>query len=183
MQKGALILVVGPSGAGKDTMIRHARTALAGDPRYNFPRRIVTRTADPNLEDHDTVEPAEFARRKLRGDYALDWEAHGLNYALPASIDSTIHAGRIVVAKGSRSVVARAVEKYERCHVFLVTARPEVLAERLRNRSRETADEIAARLDREAMLPPAVMPVVIDNSGPVETGARRYLDALKRIAQ
>jgi ribose 1,5-bisphosphokinase len=183
MREGALVLVVGPSGAGKDTMIRHAQAALAADARFSFPRRIVTRAADPSLEDHDTVEPAEFARQKLRGDYALDWEAHGLSYALPGSIDATIHAGRIVVANGSRRIVARAVEKYSRCHILVVTARPEVLAERLKARSRETVEEIAARLDREAMLPPAVMPILIDNSGPIETGARRFIDALLRIAQ
>ena len=92
---GALVLVVGPSGAGKDTLIGRARETLANDPRFSFPRRIITREATPDLEDHDTIAKAEFDRHKLRGDYALDWEAHGLSYALPCSVDSAIHAGRI----------------------------------------------------------------------------------------
>ncbi|MBN9309568.1 MAG: phosphonate metabolism protein/1,5-bisphosphokinase (PRPP-forming) PhnN, partial [Devosia sp.] len=78
MSEGALVLVVGPSGAGKDTLIGAAKTALAGDPRFTFPRRVVTRQAMVELEDHDSIDAVEFSRQKLRGAYALDWEAHGL---------------------------------------------------------------------------------------------------------
>jgi ribose 1,5-bisphosphokinase PhnN len=42
---GRLLAVVGPSGAGKDTLIARARTRLAGDPMIVFPLRIVTRAA------------------------------------------------------------------------------------------------------------------------------------------
>src|SRR3569833_150302 len=46
-------LVVGPSGAGKDTLIGGAREALAGDDRFVFVRRIVTRAGN-SAEDHDS---------------------------------------------------------------------------------------------------------------------------------
>jgi ribose 1,5-bisphosphokinase len=182
MARGALVLVVGPSGAGKDTLIGAAHEAVAGDDHFVFPRRIVTRTALAALEDHDTLDRDEFQKQKLRGAFALDWEAHGLCYALPASIDAAILAGRAVVANVSRSVIARAAEKYDNCHVLMVTARPEVLAERLATRGRETAADIAARLSREgASLPAGVMPVMIDNSGTLVDGVRRFLMALKAI--
>jgi ribose 1,5-bisphosphokinase len=184
MTEGALALVVGPSGAGKDTLIGRARDTLAADTRFVFPRRIVTREAVAELEDHDTVEPEQFQKQKLRGDYALDWQAHGLHYALPASIDAAMIGGRVVVANVSRAVVARALEKYRHCHIILVTARPEVRAARLGARGRETAPEIAARLLREgAEVPAGVLPVIIDNSGPLDVSLRGFLGALDRISK
>jgi ribose 1,5-bisphosphokinase len=184
MGRGALALVVGPSGAGKDTLIVKARDALAGDARFVFPRRVVTRTAVAELEDHDTVEPAEFQRRKLRGDYALDWEAHGLSYGIPASIDAAMADGRVVVVNVSRSVIQRAAETYENCHVLLISAPPEVRAVRLASRGRESEADILARLAREgAAVPAVVKPTLIDNSGPLEAGLGHFLVALRNLAE
>lgn len=183
MATGALVLVVGPSGAGKDTLIAAARAALADDPRFSFPRRAVTRAAMVELEDHDSIDANEFGRQKLRGAYALDWEAHGLCYGVPAAIDATLTAGRIVVVNTSRKVIERAMEKYPECHVLLVTATPEVRAARLAGRGRETAGEIAARLGREgAPLPDGVPARLIDNSGSLEAGIVRFVGALRSIS-
>lgn len=183
MSEGALVLVVGPSGAGKDTLIGAAKTALAGDPRFTFPRRVVTRQAMVELEDHDSIDAAEFARQKLRGAYALDWEAHGLCYGVPAAIEAAMVGGRVVVVNTSRRVIERAIEKYPSCHVLLVTAEPEVRARRLAGRGREGADEVAARLAREgAPVPEGVSAVTIDNSASLDQGVARFVDALRLIA-
>ncbi len=58
---GRLILVVGPSGAGKDTIIDGAKEACAGNPAIVFPRRVVTRAVSAT-EDHDTLDDAAFDR-------------------------------------------------------------------------------------------------------------------------
>lgn len=182
MSVGALVLVVGPSGAGKDTLIGAAKAALADDERFSFPRRVVTRTAMVELEDHDSVDASEFGRQKLRGAYALDWEAHGLCYGVPAAIDAAMVAGRIVVVNTSRRVIERAIEKYPACHVLLVTARPEIRASRLAGRGRETAADIAARLQREgAPVPAGVVPTIIDNSASLDEGVGGFVAALKAI--
>lgn len=184
MARGALALVVGPSGAGKDSLIDAARTALKDDTRFSFPRRIVTRQAFTAIEDHDTLDRETFKREKLKGAFALDWEAHGLSYGLPASIESAMLVGRVVVANGSRAVIPHAIEKYERCYVLLVTAPADLRAKRLAARGRETAQEISARLEREgATVPAGVMPIVIDNSGHIDDGLRRFLKALNDIAK
>jgi phosphonate metabolism protein PhnN/1,5-bisphosphokinase (PRPP-forming) len=183
MSHGALVLVVGPSGAGKDTLIGAARDALAGDHRFSFPRRVVTRQAMVELEDHDTVDAAEFGRQKLRGAYALDWEAHGLCYGVPAAIDAAMAAGRVVVVNTSRKVIERAIEKYPNCHVLVVTAEPQVRARRLAGRGRESAEDIAARLKREgAPVPDGVNAVTIDNSSALADGVGRFVAALRAIA-
>ncbi|MGV3490350.1 MAG: phosphonate metabolism protein/1,5-bisphosphokinase (PRPP-forming) PhnN [Devosia sp.] len=183
MAEGALVLVVGPSGAGKDTLIGAARSQLIEDPRFTFPRRVVTREAMVELEDHDTVAPDEFARQKQDGSYALDWEAHGLCYGIPASIDEAMRAGNTIVVNTSRRVIESAREKYPNCHVMLVTALPEIRAQRLGSRGRETEAEVAARLKREgAPVPAGIEPVVIDNSGALADGVARFVDALRQIA-
>lgn len=183
MQGGALVLVVGPSGAGKDTLIGAAKAALADDPRFSFPRRVVTRQAMVELEDHDSIDVNEFGRQKLRGAYALDWEAHGLCYGVPSAIDAAMVAGRIVVVNTSRKVVERAMEKYPACHVLLVTARPDVRAARLAGRGRESAEDVAARLQREgAPVPDGIVPVMIDNSASLEAGIAGFVAALRTIA-
>ena len=175
-----LVLVVGPSGAGKDTLINAAKASLASDPRFFFPRRVVTRQAVASLEDHDTVSPQEFALRAANGAYALSWEAHGLHYGLPASIRDDIAAGRVVVMNGSRAMVETARRTFPGMVVIMIEASRGVRAQRLAGRGRETAAEVAARLAREvdADIPNAIR---VDNSGAIEDGITRFLAALRAL--
>src|ERR1700758_459495 len=96
-----LLLVVGPSGAGKDTLLDAARRALADDPKFRFVRRVVTRAAKAGDEPHETVTEAEFAARE----FALQWQAHGLRYGIPAD---AIVDDVVTVANVSRTVIAEA---------------------------------------------------------------------------
>ncbi len=175
-----LVLVVGPSGAGKDTLINAAREALVGDARFVFPRRVVTRVAMAFLEDHDSVIPAEFAERAAQGAYALSWQAHGLSYGLPASITQDIAGGRMVVVNGSRTIVGAACKIFPGAVVILIDASPEIRAKRLTARGRETTAEVTARLAREV---PAEIPdaIRVDNSGGVADGVQRFLAALRTL--
>ncbi len=59
---GCFVAVVGPSGAGKDTIMDAARVALASDMRFHFVRRIITRPQMPGTEDHDSLDEAAFAK-------------------------------------------------------------------------------------------------------------------------
>ena len=175
-----LVLVVGPSGAGKDTLINAAKMELARDRRFVFPRRVVTRPAVAALEDHDSVTPQQFALQQSNGAYALSWDAHGLKYGLPASIEDDIAAGRVVVMNSSRAIVGAAREKFPGTVVVLIGATPDVRALRLAGRGRETAGEVAARLAREvdASIPDVIL---VDNSGDLEAGKGRFLAALRAL--
>ena len=104
---GRLILVVGPSGAGKDTLLNLARAACANDENVVFPRRVVTREAS-TFEDNAQVSFEAFRQARARGDFAVHWEAHGHGYALPRAIDDELRAGRTVVANVSRTVLKTA---------------------------------------------------------------------------
>ena len=64
-----LFLVVGPSGAGKDTLLDGARAALATDDRFVFARRAITRPAEAGGEIYDAITGEEFARRRDAGGF------------------------------------------------------------------------------------------------------------------
>jgi len=178
---GALVLVVGPSGAGKDTLIGAAKAALADDPAFVFARRVITRDAVAALEDHDTIDVAGFEAAKARGDFVLDWQAHGLCYGVPVTIDTDIAEGRTVVMNGSRRMIGDAQARYPRSLVALVTADPAVRARRLAGRGRETEAEIAARLAHEgAPVPDGIETVRIDNSGDLDTAVAALIRVLKQ---
>ncbi len=165
-----LVLVVGPSGAGKDTLLDLARAELAGEPKVRFVRREITRPASAGGEDHIAITPAEFEAR--RDGYALAWEAHGLGYGIPADIADDLAAGHVVVANISRAMILAAAAKFP-VMVLEITAPPEILAARLAARGRETATDIAARLAREVPLPDTVPVVqVINDRTPAEGAAR-----------
>jgi len=177
MATGVLVLVVGPSGAGKDTLLDAARLRLTDGAQFRFVRRVITRPAEAGGEAHEAVTEAEFAARQ----FALSWHAHGLWYGIPADIAGDIAAGRIVVANVSRSVIAQASRQFP-VHVIEVSAPPALLAQRLAYRRRENAAAIGARLTRVAPVPDWVATErVLNDSTPV-AGATRFLAALIRAA-
>jgi ribose 1,5-bisphosphokinase len=176
---GALVVVVGPSGAGKDTLIALARAQCADDARIVFPRRIVTRPPSA-AEDHDSATPAQFDAAIGQGAYAFWWEAHGLKYALPAAIDTELRAGKTVACNVSRAVIRRLRARYARLKVVVVTAPKDVLLARLAARGREHGGDMAERLDRaEAAVDDFRPDIVIENIGDPQDGADRLAEVLR----
>ena len=176
---GTLFLVVGPSGAGKDTLLGGARAALAGDQRYVFARRVITRPADAGGEDHEVVDTGEFARRRERGDFMAWWSAHDLDYGLPRGLLDDLAAGRHVVANVSRSVIGDIAGRVATVRVVEITAPPDVLAARLENRGREEARGVAARLARKgAKVPSSIAVTTVMNDGTPDEGISRFVEAI-----
>lgn len=177
-----LVAVVGPSGAGKDTLMGLARARLDGDARFRFVRRSITRPAEAGGEAHHAIDAAAFAAARAGGGFALWWEAHGLSYGIPRDIEADLAARRVVVANLSRGVLAEAAARY-RLRVLNITAPAGVLAMRLAARGREAAKDIAARLAREASLPAGLDVAEVMNDATPEEGAARVLAALSRAAE
>ena len=182
--RGALVAVVGPSGAGKDTLMIRAAAHPALDPGIGFARRVVTRQALVASEDHDSLDEAGFARAEAAGAFALVWAAHGLRYGLPVAVRREILAGRTVVANLSRRSLAEAAAAFGRLHVVEVTADPAVLLARLSARGREPEATIRDRLARQiatAVPPEAAGHLRVDNSGDVAAATDRLVDYLNGL--
>jgi ribose 1,5-bisphosphokinase len=177
---GHLVLVVGPSGAGKDTLIAHVRVATRDDDRVVFPRRVITRVSD-GAEDHDTLSDAAFERAIADGAFAVWWDAHGHKYAIPISAEDAIKAGHTVVCNVSRGAVQSLRQRFACVSVVLVTARPEVLAQRLAARGRASDGDLTKRVTRsDTLRGQADIDVVIMNVEAPETAAAQLLAVVRR---
>jgi phosphonate metabolism protein PhnN/1,5-bisphosphokinase (PRPP-forming) len=171
-----IFAVVGPSGAGKDTLIRGA---LAARPDLRLVRRVITRPTAAGGEDFEATSPPDFARRRAEGEFVLHWEAHGLCYGIPRA---QVEGPGDIIFNGSRAALPEAARVFPGLRVILVTAPDTVLAERLAVRAREDGADIRARLDRAALsLPEGVRADVVLNDGPIETGISRLLAALQPV--
>lgn len=175
-----LIYVMGPSGAGKDTVLRLARADLGPGERIAFAHRYITRPPDPRHENYVALSPTEFETRRSANLFAFDWDAHGFRYAVGLEIDTWQHMGFTVVVSGSRAHFAAWRQKPEKVRPVLITAPPEILAQRLAARGREPAAAQAERLNRGRVLAiddPEI--AAIDNSGPPEIAAAAFLKLLR----
>ncbi len=177
---GRLVLVVGPSGVGVDTLIDAARHVFADDPGYHFVRRTITRPAGSVGEDHDPIDIERFRELRAGGGYAIAWEAHGLGYGIPLSIEDKLREGRTVIVNASRTVIDEARSRYPTITVASVTASPDVLARRLAGRNRESAEEIKRRLERAGLgFADGEDVVTIDNNGALDSSIEAFLDLLR----
>ncbi|MGD1924431.1 MAG: phosphonate metabolism protein/1,5-bisphosphokinase (PRPP-forming) PhnN [Paracoccaceae bacterium] len=180
MTRGSFVAVVGPSGAGKDTLIREA---IAGRADMILARRVITRPPAPDSEDFESVNTAEFTRRREAGVFAMHWEAHGLSYGIPITVDAQLATGFNVIANLSRKLIETGRQRFESFRVIVVAAPVAVLAERLAQRGRETAEDIAKRLKRAGFAPPVGDDVItVENGGDLQTAVAAFRAALPQPA-
>ncbi|MDK3025406.1 phosphonate metabolism protein/1,5-bisphosphokinase (PRPP-forming) PhnN [Cupriavidus taiwanensis] len=166
-----LFYLMGPSGSGKDALLRALRERLRADHRIVIAHRYITRAADAN-EASVALTPDEFHRRRALGCLALHWHSHGLHYGIGIEIEQWLARGLTVIVNGSREYLPQAVARYPRLCAVHVRVQPEVLAARLRQRGREAEDAIAKRLARARQafdVPAGCRLVEIDNTGALES--------------
>jgi ribose 1,5-bisphosphokinase len=178
-RRGAFVFVVGPSGAGKDTLLTGAKQRLADDARIVFVRRTVTRPVGP-YEHHDSLLADDFAAAAARGEFMLTWTAHGLSYGVPATARTRVAAGDVVVCNGSRAAEPAARAVFPEMTLVLITAPRAVRLARLTARGRE--GDVTERLDRlEAEDFAVKADLVIDNSGDPAAGVAELCALLRRL--
>ena len=148
-----LIYVMGPSGAGKDSVIQYARSKLGAAHPVLFAHRYITRPLGEDIENYVALTENEFAQRKQGGLFAFDWEAYGLGYALGIEIRAWQDAGFSVVVDGSRAHFMRYASVLHDAVPILITASVEALRARLIGRRREDSAAIKRRLERPPRYP------------------------------
>jgi ribose 1,5-bisphosphokinase len=172
--------VVGPSGAGKDSLIAFARGALGGEESTLFAHRYITRPASAGGESHVALTNSEFSRMQRLGLFTLDGRAIGLRYGVGVEVRFWLERGANVVLNGSRAYLPIARQRVPRLTPVVIDVSPETLRGRLENRGRESVREIedrVARAGRFVVVDPDA--VHIENNGPLEDAADRFVRLLR----
>lgn len=173
---GPLIVVLGPSGSGKDTLMSYARGEFGDRSDVLFVKRAITRPADAGSEDHIAMTDAEFDAAIDEGRFSLTWAANGLRYGLPCAIGPHLAEGGLAVVNGSRGAWSIIRQVFPSAVAVEIKVDPDVLAQRLEARGRESASEIEARLQRALALETELeADVTIDNSGDIKTAASKLV--------
>ncbi|MFA7893308.1 phosphonate metabolism protein/1,5-bisphosphokinase (PRPP-forming) PhnN [Pseudomonas putida] len=178
--KGKLILLIGPSGAGKDSLIDAARSLLAAA-HVEVARRVITRSPEAKGESAIGVSVEQFERMQQQGAFAMHWQANGLQYGIPRQIDEWLEEGRSVLVNGSRGHLAQARTRYPDLLAIRVNVSLDILRQRLQARGRETQTEIDQRLARHASLSDMAddNARTVDNSATLSTAVEALLGVLR----
>jgi len=164
-QKGRLIVISGPSGAGKGTVITH----LVGD--FHLSVSATTRAARPaerNGEDYLFVSDEEFHQMIDDGGF-LEWANYNQDlYGTPrAPVLEAIDAGRDVIAEIEVQGAAQIRAGHpDAVLVFISPPSIGVLEKRLVGRGDTTAEDIARRMDiaaQEIELAPTLFDHIVVN--------------------
>lgn len=190
--------IVGPSGAGKDTIMNAVHEVLKNNPEFLFVRRIITRKAGINSfndqdetsqnignEDNIGVSLEKFFELSQKASFSLQWFAHGIHYGLPMGIVDEVHKGKIVIANVSRAELEHAKELFGKVYVIEINAPIGILKERLLGRKREKITDIEERLKRANIpiqLPEGSKYCYIDNSGNVKSAVDKMLSILQSLS-
>lgn len=182
MPPAAVVYLMGPSGVGKDSLLRFARARIAGAYPIAFAHRYITRPPTPDDENHIALSEPEFEMRVARGLFAMNWRAHGLRYGIGIEIEHWRKAGFVVVVSGSRRHFEASLQRVREIVPVLVTANAEAIAARLAARGREHGADLRERLQRESVSIEHPRLVALDNSGPIEHAGQRLVDLLISLA-
>ena len=174
---------MGPSGAGKDSVLRFARQALAPTRRVAFAHRYITRPMDPTGENHIALTPEEFELRRAAGLFAFHWRAHDISYGIGVEIETWRRAGFVVVVSGSREHFQGVRRDDLDIRPVLITAPAALLERRLVSRGRDDGAAVTARLERGAAYPAIENALVIENSGALADAGGRLVEFLSRVCK
>ena len=156
-EQGKLVVVSGPSGVGKSTVVRKVLQHFGG--RLRLSVSATTRQPRPGEKDgvdYHFLTDEEFARRREQGDFVECIEVFGRGHwygTLWNEVRPFLAAGKWVLLEvdvdGAENVLKQSVSKHavEPLSIFIRPASFEELERRLRSRATETEESIQRRLN------------------------------------
>ena len=146
---GKLVVITGPSGVGKSTIVRQALERTGAQFSVSATTRQ-PRAGETDGREYRFVDTATFEAMIERGEL-LEWaKVYGQYYGTPAAdVLAAIEAGRTVIleidVEGGKQVHAKAPDA-----TFVLIAPPsaDILAQRLAGRASETPEQLQQRLGK-----------------------------------
>lgn len=154
-KKGLLVIISGPSGVGKSTIVRKLLKLCADCKLSVSATTRPKRPAEVHGEDYFFLSEEEFSKRQKAGEF-LEWaKVHGYNYGTPSAyIEQEVEKGSTVIlevdVQGASSIkdldTRGKLKTGSQVFVFLIPPSVDILAFRLKKRKTEKADEQNFRL-------------------------------------
>lgn len=146
--QGRLVILSGPSGVGKDTLINAWKVRNA-----RVERVVAYTTRDPRPGEADGIDyhfvsPHEFREKAEKGDF-LEWkQVHGNFYATPLTdMNAMLEAGKIAILKIDVQGALDVMElRKDALSIFILPPSTEELEHRIRSRAQDAPHEIEKRL-------------------------------------
>lgn len=145
---GKLVILSGPSGVGKDTVLQHWTKI-----NPNVVKVVSCTTRAPRPDEVDGVDyhflsPEEFHARARSGQFLEYKTVHENWYATPIDhMESLLEAGKVAVLKIDVQGALTALKlRPDAVSIFILPPSWEELERRIRNRASDSAEQIEVRL-------------------------------------
>ena len=143
-----LIYVMGPSGAGKDSLLDWLKKKLPPQSPIRFAKRTIDRPLQAQGEQHESVDSATFERLQQEQSFAMHWLANGRQYGVRHSELEPLQQQQWLLVNGSRAHLPEALRQFKGLSVLHISASADILRARLLARQRETPEAVEARVQR-----------------------------------
>ncbi len=188
MKRGAYILVVGPTGSGKNTLIHAAREAIPGLAFAVSATTRLPREGEVDGVSYHFLTREDFMQKVERGAF-LEWAEYGGNLygTLRSEVEPQIAAGNLILSdielQGVRQILKNLPDE-ERETVYIDAGSWEELVARILARGPMTDEEIAKRhahYDEESAFMAEADHVISNRAGELESAKAHFIQILKDI--
>lgn len=143
-----LFLIIGNSGAGKDSIIKSIQEKFPPKVyELKVPRRVVTRQSS-DTENFESVDTETFHRLRESGDFVFEWASYEHFYGIRKEIIDWLKKGHPVMVNVSRNIIEQAKQKFPNAKVIFIRVPLEISADRIIERGRESYEEVLNRVVR-----------------------------------